>query len=148
MVDRTYTQTAQSHGLGLWFCDLCRASHMLCVHAQGAGLGCVMELGVHGNRRRRQHCPHFQSYRRKLLDGLVAPLALKPTVATQLLYSLKVTLIPQPKPHMAQPDYNLTPRLNLASDSGQPQPPHMHSSTAPCTTSVPQLHDPCRKYNM
>ena len=50
--------------------------------------------------------PHHLSFRRKLLDGLVAPLALKPAIATQLLNSLKVTLTPgltQPKTHNLNP---------------------------------------------
>ena len=55
----------------------------------GGGVGC-------GHSWAKGHRPlHHQSYRRKLLDGLVAPLALKPAIAKQLLNSLKV-LTPTP----------------------------------------------------
>ena len=53
----------------------------------GDGVGC-------GNRRAKGHLAyhHARSYRRKLLDGLVASLALTPIPAKKLLNFPKVTL--------------------------------------------------------
>ena len=47
---------------------------------------------------RKATLPFHQSYRRKLLDGLVTSLALELTLATKLLNSLNVTLTRQPGP--------------------------------------------------
>ena len=53
-----------------------------------------MVLGVVIVGRRATSLIPPQSYRRKLLDGLVASLALTPIPAKKLLNSLKVTLTP------------------------------------------------------
>eukprot|EP00964_Phaeocystis_antarctica_P137552 scaffold102134_cov51-Phaeocystis_antarctica.AAC.2 len=70
-----------------------------------------------------------QSYRQKLLDGLVASLALTPIPAKKLLNSLKplVSKPPASSPGQSQP--RLQPRLRPHSPSLQPQP-HSPSPTA------------------
>ena len=91
-----------------------------------------------------------RSYRRKLLDGLVASLALKPIPAKKLLNSLKVTLTPGPTQTLyftartsalspqapgLQPFSNLGHGPSPAAPA-QPPRPLPHSFTTPAASKV------------